>query len=135
MAGGVVNTATANATTFNNAFAFKEESWSTKESLAITNSQTNATITGMTADADDETSVIYLVEITRGTAAKALQYVYLMYLDTTWYLNTSTAVEATGTANGITFSILQTGNAVQVRYTSDTAGNGYIRFKKVKFNV
>lgn len=104
-------------------------SWGAWSEHAVTDGQSATDLTGETADGASYSSVIYEVEILRGTTVLASGRIALQYVNTTWRVVTGGFIAEE--ANGVTFSVSQTTTVAQLRAALDSgAGNGTIKLSR-----
>lgn len=101
-------------------------------SLSIADSQSNQDIIGMSVDGDVIKSALYYVIIERSTTIFTTVMVACHFKNGTWVVQ---RMISSDDVDGITFSVNQTGNVGQLRYSSDASGTGELKFKRMSFNV
>jgi hypothetical protein len=104
-------------------------------SYAVTDAQAAADLASETFDGTVYSSISYSVEILRGTTVFSNGTLVLQYVNGTWRVYRGGFIDD-GTEDGVTFSITQATNTVQLRAALDTgAGNGTIKLKRQLFNA
>lgn len=103
-------------------------------SHTITDGQSATDLDGETVDAEVYTSVMYYMEITRGTTVFAHVISAMQYLNNTWRIVQGSALALE--AHGVTLSVSQSGTVGQLRAALNSgAGNGTIKIKKHYFSA
>lgn len=104
-----------------------ESAWT---SHAVTDAQAATDLSGETVVGTTHKAAIYTYVIKRGTTVLATGDLSLLYMNSTWYLETGAYLSPGGVAHGVTFSISGT-TTVQLRAALDTgAGNGTIQLSR-----
>ena len=108
-----------------------------ESSHAITANQLATNLTGETAVNTAFSSVEYYYEIIRGTTVFVNGVIRLQSVNGTWRLlqGQFEGEDFDGLPGGVTFSITQSVNTVQLRLAADSNGNGTIKFKRLNYAV
>lgn len=102
--------------------------------FTVTEGVAAANVGSESADGTVYTSVVYQVEITRGTTIMQTGEFAMQYRNGTWYLVLDQFLTDTNTDHGVTFSISQTSTTgtLQAAATSGP-GNATLKLKKVRY--
>lgn len=104
-----------------------ESAWTTH---SVTDGQAATDLSGETVLGTTYNSALYTYQIKRGTTVMATGELSLLYMDSTWYLETGPYLSPSGVAHGVTFTISGTTTA-QLRAALDSgAGNGTIKLSR-----
>lgn len=96
---------------------------------SVTDGQSATNLAGETMDTDDYSSVMYEVEIIRGTTVISNGQIAIQNLNGTGRV--VTGLFMSNEEHGVTFSVSQVGTVVQLKAALDAgAGNGTIKLKK-----
>lgn len=99
-------------------------------SHSVTDGQSATSLSGETVVGTTHKAAIYTYVIKRGTTVLATGELSLLYMNSTWYLETGPYLSPSGVVHGVTFSISGT-TTVQLLAALDTgAGDGTIQLSR-----
>ena len=110
--------------------------WASQSTHSVTNGQAATDLSGESFDGAVYSSVVFETEILRGTTVLHTGTISMHYRDSTWRFVQGGFRSDNAVVNGVTFSITQVGAVGQLKAALDSgAGNGKIKFRKIRFAV